>query len=45
MEIYSMLNDPNPERFLNAEATRLFMESKEQFIQTVRQHVRLYASK
>ncbi|CAL6013278.1 Ubiquitin-conjugating_enzyme E2 [Hexamita inflata] len=45
MEIYSMLNDPNPERFLNAEATRLFMESKEEFIQTVRQHVRLYASK
>ncbi|CAL6003282.1 Ubiquitin-conjugating_enzyme E2 [Hexamita inflata] len=45
IQIYSLLNDPNPDSPLNAEAARLLKDSQVEFVETVRKNVRLYASK
>ncbi|CAL5992620.1 Ubiquitin-conjugating_enzyme E2 [Hexamita inflata] len=45
LSICSLLNDPNPDDPLNGDAARLLKNSKDEYNKTVREHVRLYASK
>ena len=44
LSVQSILNDPNPNDFLNKEAAKLFIENKEKYEETVIEYVKQFAN-
>ena len=44
LSVQSLLNDPNPNDYLNQEAAKLFIENKEKYEETVIEYTKKYAN-
>ncbi len=44
LSVQSILNDPNPNDFLNKEAAKLFIENKEKYEETVIEYTKKFAN-